>query len=191
MLFFVGLVGLRSSCALHSAAYVLFCKKRPQGAIKKWHCDRAGKKGGIKGPALCLLLCLRRKGRFGGAAFFPRHKPTVSKKAVFFFTVRTIMDDPDHLARIENACLDEADNIIAEELSMVIQFGGCAENTQEEIENCIHQLKTDRNIGNLSYIDTDSMPRVQAAGMKVLMQIICELKEQLAGERHCKTKDMD
>ena len=87
MLFFVGLVGLRSSCALHSAAYVLFCKKRPQGAIKKWHCDRAGKKGGIKGPALCLLLCLRRKGRFGGAAFFPRHKPNVSKKAVFFFTV--------------------------------------------------------------------------------------------------------
>ena len=55
---------------------------------------------------------------------------------------RTQMDHPDQLARIQNACLDEADQILADELSMVIEDDWTSTNTQEEIESCIHKFKS-------------------------------------------------
>ena len=118
------------------------------------------------------------------------HENDPDDDPIQFEVWRTQMDHPDQLARIQNACLDEADQILADELSMVIEDGWTSDNTQEEIESCIHKFKTDRNIGNLAYIDKYSKPRVQAAGMKAMMQIICELKEQLlAGERKTKRTD--
>ena len=98
-----------------------------------------------------------------------------------FFVFNTQVRRPEYTVRIKNACIEVAEKIMCDELTLLKEYGPCFSvyDDQVGLEIGLETLKKKRNFNDLGFLCDSHMTMIHNAGMAVLAEIIVELKEIL------------